>query len=213
MRDVVVSTRPLSYRSAGSIRSLPTTCTHEPRRGRGSYTTGREIPLYLSLSLPLSLPSPLFARFLAPVVRSTPLGWRETREKRRVRSWNALRFEMSGWKFSFSFRNDALTRIESTDIQSTTSRERERERDFLSFFKKSGKERCDVDRKRGYYPGNLARSYKHGVTTGIGRVSIYLSLSLSLRRSFVSTLEGCALSSVGASLNRVGACRLDGAGC
>lgn len=61
MRDVVVSTRPLSYRSAGSIRSLPTTCTHEARRGRGSYTTGREIlsplhpPTSLSLTRPLSL--------------------------------------------------------------------------------------------------------------------------------------------------------------
>lgn len=58
MRDVVVSTRPLSYRSAGSIRSLPTTCTHEARRGRGSYTTGREIlsPLHPPTSLSLTRP-------------------------------------------------------------------------------------------------------------------------------------------------------------
>lgn len=50
MRDVVVSTGPLSYRSDGSIGSLPTTCTHEARRGRGPYIIGREI-----LSLPLAV--------------------------------------------------------------------------------------------------------------------------------------------------------------
>lgn len=124
-----------------------------------------------------SLPSPLFARFLAPVVRSTPLGWREATF---VPGMRYVR-EMSGWKFLFPSKR--RSNEDRGDLQSTTSRGRETERrtfPFFFFFKKSGKERCDVDRKRGYYPGNLARSYKHGVTTGIGRVSVSLLLSPSL---------------------------------
>lgn len=124
-----------------------------------------------------SLPSPLFARFLAPVVRSTPLGWREATF---VPGMRYVR-EMSGWKFLFPSKR--RSNEDRGDLQSTTSRGRETERrtfPFFFFFKKSGKECCDVDRKRGYYPGNLARSYKHGVTTGIGRVSVSLLLSPSL---------------------------------
>lgn len=45
-----------------SIRSLPTTCTHEARRGRGSYTTRRRD----TLSLPSStFPLPRFALCLS----------------------------------------------------------------------------------------------------------------------------------------------------
>lgn len=130
-----------------------------------------------SLSPSPSLPSPLFARFLAPVVRSTPLGWREATF---VPGMRYVR-EMSGWKFLFPSKRRSNEDRGGPPVDDL-SRKRDGETyvSFLFFFKKSGKERCDVDRKRGYYPGNLARSYKHGVTTGIGRVSVSLLLSPSL---------------------------------
>lgn len=58
--------------------------------------------------------------------------------------------------------------------------------------------------------GNLARSY----STGLSRIGRVLPFSVP---PFASIVEGCvhplSLVGVGARLNRVGACRLDGAGC
>lgn len=122
MRDVVVSTRPLSYRSAGSIRSLPTTCTHEARRGRGSYTTGREIlsplhpPTSLSLTRPLLslslslIPLPSSTSFLTPQQQraertrssSTPVAAKPRRASAKVRRHLAIRRRLETRAIAFS---------------------------------------------------------------------------------------------------------------
>lgn len=231
MRDVV-STGPLSYRSSGSIRSLPTTCTHEVRRGRGSYTTGRE---NLSLSFP-----PISLALLHPLYRSTafpPLP-AESRSSHAAREDDIVfhplhegRVEQAPklptallllWPVfvsraaSIKFNGNSQTTLtkEERSTRARVSEGRRSRRPTAERLRKIFKERNGKESASSKVTASMVITLATlpEVTAQGDHGLVGFSLSL-----FVSIVEGCAhplsLAGVGARLNHVGACRLDGAGC